>query len=142
MRRQFSIARMKREATQWEFPMSWDEVRSSPLGGAFSMLEQRQLDTAVGCFPFARRTGDGRRAWRISSPSAGTLEVWVTSDGSVFLEGETTLNLVYGLFVHLMEMMPTLVLEDRITEVVHNEKSLLRLVRRDEAARVPFEIAA
>lgn len=140
MRRQFTIARMKREATQWEFPMSWDEVGTSPLAGPFSQLEQLRLDVSIGCFPFARRTGDGRRAWRIASPSAGTIEVWVTSDGSVFVEGETTLNLVYGLFVHLLENMPALVLEDRITEVVHNEKSLLRLVRRDEAARVPFEL--
>lgn len=140
MRRQFSIVRVKREALKWEFPMAWDEVADSPLAGPFSQLEQQRLDVAVGCFPFARRTGDGRRAWRISSPSAGTLEVWVTSDGSVFLEGETTLNLVYGLYVHLCDLVPELVLEDRITDVVHNDRSLLRLVRRDEAARLPFDL--
>ena len=140
MRRQFSIVRVKREATKWEFPLCWDEVASCPLGASFSLLEQRRLDTAVGCFPFARRTKDGRRAWRIGSPSAGTVEVWVTSDGSVYVEGETTLNLVYALFVHLGETVPELVLEDRITEVVHNEKSLLRLVRREEAAMVPFDL--
>jgi hypothetical protein len=68
------------------------------------------------------------------------LEVWVTSDGSVFLEGETTLNLVYGLYVHLCDLVPELVLEDRITDVVHNDRSLLRLVRREEAARLPFDL--
>ncbi len=140
MRRLFSIVRVKREATKWEYPLSWDEVAASPLAGAFSQLDQLRIDVAVGCFPFARRTGDGRRAWRISSPSAGTIEVWVTSDGSVYVEGETTLNLVYGLFVHLADTLPDLVLEDRVTDVVHNEKSLLRLVHHDEAARVPFEL--
>jgi hypothetical protein len=140
MNREFSIVRVKREASKWEFPLSWDEVTSSPLAGPFSQLDQLRLDVAVGCFPFARRTGDGRRAWRIAAPGSGVVEVWVTSDGSLFIEGETTLNLVYGLYVHLSETQPNLVLEDRITNVVHNEKSLLRLVRRDEAARYPFEL--
>ena len=78
----------------------------------------------------------------VPSSSAGTVEVWVTSDGSVFVEGETTLNLVFGLFVHLKETVGDLVVEDRITDVVHNEASLLRLVRREEAAMVPWETAA
>jgi len=140
MHREFSIVRVKAEAAKWEFPLAWDEVTSSPLAGPFSQLDQLRLDVAVGCFPFARRTGDGRRAWRIRAPGSGEIEVWVTSDGSVFIEGETTLNLVYGLFVHLSETQPHLVIEDSITGVVHNEKSLLRLVRRDEAARYPFEL--
>lgn len=141
MRRQFSIVRVKKQVTEWEFPLCWDEVPGSPLGAPFSKTEQGWLDVAVGCFPFARRTRDGRRAWRISS-SAGTVEVWVTSDGSLFIEGETTLNLVYALYVHLKETVGDLVVEDRITDVVHNEHSLLRLVRREEAALVPWETAA
>lgn len=140
MHREFSIVRVKHEATKWEFPMAWDEVTQSPLAGPFSQLDQLRLDVAVGCFPFARRTGDGRRAWRIAGQGSGVLEVWLTSDGSVFIDGDTTLNLVYSLFVHLSETQPHLVIEDSITGVVHNEKSLLRLVRRDEAALVPFDL--
>ncbi|MFZ5443223.1 MAG: hypothetical protein ACOZQL_24655 [Myxococcota bacterium] len=141
MRREFSIVRVKKQVTEWEFPLCWDEVPGNPLGAPFSAKEQSWLDVAVGCFPFARRTKDGRRAWRISS-SAGTIEVWVTSDGSLFIEGDTTLNLVFGLYVHLKETIGELVVEDRITDVVHNEQSLLRLVRREEAALVPWETAA
>ena len=140
MHREFAIVRVKAEVAKWEFPLAWDEVTTSPLAGPFSQLDQLRLDVAVGCFPFARRTGDGRRAWRIRAQGSGEIEVWVTSDGSVFIEGETTLNLVYGLFVHLAETQPNLVVEDSITGVVHNEKSLLRLVRRDEAARYPFDL--
>ena len=58
----------------------------------------------------------------------------------MYVEGVTTLHLIYALFVHPGETVPELVLEDRITEVVHNEKSLLRLVRREEAAMVPFDL--
>lgn len=136
MRRQFTISRVRKQVTSsWEFPLTWDEVNESPLAGPFSQLEQRRLDTAIGCFPFARRTGDGRRAWRINSPGSGDVVAWVTSDGSLFVEGETTLNLVYALYVHLCDVCPELVVEDRITSVVHNASSLLRLVRRDEERR-------
>lgn len=140
MHREFSIVRVKREATSWEFPMAWDEVTESPLAGPFSQLDQLRLDVAVGCFPFARRTGDGRRAWRVRMPGSGVIVVWVTSDGSLFIEGETTLNLVYSLFAHLSETLHGLVIEDRITDVVHNEQSLLRLMRREEATLVPYEL--
>jgi hypothetical protein len=140
MRREFSIVRVKSEVTKWEFPLSWDDVEVNPLAGPFSQLDQLRLDVAVGCFPFARRTRDGRRAWRISGPGSGVVEVWITSDGSLFIDGETTLNLVCSIFSHLVETQPNLVIEDRITGVVHNERSLLRLMRRDEAAMVPFEL--
>lgn len=140
MHREFSIVRVKSEVTKWEFPLSWDDVDVSPLAGPFSQLDQLRFDVAVGCFPFARRTRDGRRAWRVSGQGSGVVEVWITSDGSVYVEGETTLNLVYSLFVHLSETQPNLVLEDRITGVVHNETSLLGLMRRDEAALVPFDL--
>ena len=140
MHREFSIVRVKSEATKWEFPLSWDDVDESPMAGPFSQLDQLRFDVAVGCFPFARRTRDGRRAWRIVGQGSGVVEVWITSDGSVFIEGETTLNLVYSLFVHLSETQRNLVLEDRLTNVVHNEQSLLGLMRRDEAALVPFDL--
>lgn len=136
MRRQFTISRVRQAVTtSWEFPLAWDEVDESPLAGPFSALEQRRLDTAIGCFPFARRTGDGRKAWRINSPGSGDVVAWVTSDGSLYVEGETTLNLIYAIYVHLSDTCPELVVEDRITSVVHNAPSLLRLVRRDEQNR-------
>ena len=47
-------------------------------------------------------------------------------------------NLIYGLYVHLLAVVPELGLEDGITGVIHNRKSLLRLVRRDEQKRLPF----
>jgi hypothetical protein len=140
MHREFSIVRVKSEVAKWEFPLAWDEVTASPLAGPFNQLDQLRIDVAVGCFPNARRTGDGRRAWRVSMQGAGKVDVWVTSDGSVFIEGETSLNLVYALFVHLTENQPNLVIEDRITNVVHNEQSLRGLMRRDEAALVPFDL--
>ena len=140
MHREFSIVRVKSEVTKWEFPLAWDDAVQNPLAGPFNQLDQLRLDVAVGCFPNARRTQDGRRAWRVSMQGSGSVVVWITSDGSLFIEGETTLNLVYSLFAHLSETQRDLVLEDRITDVVQNERSLLALMRREEAALVPFEL--
>ena len=140
MHREFSIVRVKSEVTKWEFPLAWDEATVAPFAGPFGQLDQLRLDVAIGCFPNARRTQDGRRAWRVSMQGSGSVVMWITSDGSLFMEGETTLNLVYSLFAHLSETQPNLVLEDRITNVVHNEKSLLGLMRRAEAALVPYDL--
>ena len=140
MRREFSIVRVKSEVSKWAFPLSWDDVEVSPFAGPFNQLDQLRLDVAVGCFPFARRTRDGRRAWRVSGQGSGVVEVWITSDGSLFIDGETTLNLLYALFSHISETQPSLVLEDRITGVVHHEASLLKLMRREEAAMVPYDL--
>lgn len=139
MHREFSIVRVKQEAAQWEFPLSWDELDGSPLAGPFNQLDQLRLDVALGCFPGARRTRDGRRAWRISS-HVSVLEAWITSDGGLFLDGDTSLELVHELFVHLSLTQRCLVLEDAITGAVHNEQSLAGLVRREEAISVPFEL--
>ncbi len=139
MHREFSIVRVKQVAAQWEFPLSWDELETSPLAGPFNQLDQLRLDVAVGCFPGARRTRDGRRAWRISA-HASVLEAWITSDGGLFLEGETSLEFVHEFFVHLSQTQPHLVLEDGITGVVHNERSLAGLVRHEEAISLPFEL--
>ena len=68
------------------------------------------------------------------------VEVWITSDGSLFIEGETSLNLVCSLFLHLSETQRNLVIEDRLTGMVHSERSLLALMWRDEAAMTPFEL--
>ena len=134
MRHEFSIVRVKREAMQWAFPVSWDDVQSNPLAGPFSQLDQLRLDVALGCFPFARRTKDGRRAWRIAGHGSGYVEVWITSDGSLFIEGHASLNLICSIFSHLSETQPNLLIEDRASGVVHNERTLLRAMRNDEVA--------
>jgi hypothetical protein len=89
--REFSVVRVKSQVrTHWEFPFSLDECTdSSPLAGAFDEALQRRLDVACGHLPFAQRTHDGRRAWEIST-RRGELDVWFTSDGSVFVEGVTS----------------------------------------------------
>jgi hypothetical protein len=133
MYREFSVVRVKKDTAAWEFPISYDEALECPLAGAFDPQACARLDLALGRFPFARRTGDGRRAWRIHAPGRGLVEAWVTSDGSLYLDGDTSLQLIYGVFVHLLAEHGELALEDRITNMLHNQASLLRLVRRDEA---------
>ena len=44
----------------------------------------------------------------------------------------TSLNVVYALFLQLLEVCSDLAIEDRITGELHDRASLLRLVRRDE----------
>jgi len=133
--REFSILKVRRSVVaQWEFPMNLDECPGTPLAGAFDDTMLRAFDRRLSQFPFATRTHDGRRAWTISADK-GHLDVWLTSDGSVFAEGITSLNLVYALFLQLLEVTPDLALEDRITGELHDRKSLLRLVRRDEEKR-------
>lgn len=130
--REFSVLKVKSAVRQsFEFPLSLDECAASPLAGAFSEGQLKAMDRAVGHLPFAQRTHDGRRAWSISA-KRGELDVWFTSDGSVFVEGVTSLNIVYALFLQLLEVCPDLALEDRITGELHDRHSLLRLVRRDE----------
>lgn len=131
MHREFSIIRMKPEAATWEYPLSWDEVtKFSPLGGAFSEFELRRLHYAIATFPRARPVRDGRRAWTIHG-----VEAWLTSDGCLFVDGLMDLEFMHALFVHLRAALPNLLVEDRITGVVHDEHSLARLMARD----LPFE---
>ncbi|MDP3238521.1 MAG: hypothetical protein Q8S33_35050 [Myxococcales bacterium] len=130
--REFSVLKVKSAVRQsFEFPLSLDECAASPFAGVFSEGQLKAMDRAVGHLPFAQRTHDGRRAWSISA-KRGELDVWFTSDGSVFVEGVTSLNVVYALFLQLLEVCPDLALEDRITGELHDRHSLLRLVRRDE----------
>jgi hypothetical protein len=126
MFREFSIRQVKAEATRWEYPLTADELYESPFAGA---LATEQLELALGRFPFGRRAPEG---WRFTAPGRGQLSVTFTNDGSLLLRGHTSLQLVYGLFVHLLEVQAELVLEDRITGVLHNRASLLYLVRREE----------
>lgn len=141
MYREFAIIRVKKQVlASWEFPLSLDEVEESPLGGPFDELTADRLFRTIGGFPFAARLRDGRKAWDITAPRRGHLEAWLTSDGSLFVEGEMQLNLIYGLYVHLMQSYPELAVEDRITGVMHNRASLLRLVRREEERNLPFEL--
>jgi hypothetical protein len=129
--REFAILKVKSKVRSWEFPLSLDECADSPLAGPLDEALARQLDQACGHLPFARRTRDGRRAWAVHTPR-GSLDVWFTSDGSLFLEGVTSLNPVFAVFAQLLEVCGDLVLEDRITGELHDRASLLRLVRRDE----------
>lgn len=130
--REFSVLKVKTAVRQsFEFPISIDECAASPLAGVLTEGQLKAMDRAVGHLPFAQRTHDGRRAWSIMA-KRGELDVWFTSDGSVFVEGITSLNVVYALFLQLLEVCPDLALEDRITGELHDRHSLLRLVRRDE----------
>lgn len=130
--REFSVVKVKRAVRQsWEFPFSLDECTESPLAGPFSDEQLKAIDQAVGQLPFSERTHDGRRAWAVTTKH-GALDVWLTSDGSVFIDGETSLNLVYAVFLQVLEVCPDVALEDRITGELHDRASLLRLVRRDE----------
>lgn len=140
MIRQFSLLRLRKQAATWEFPITHDEFLESPLAGPFDEVTMQRLDAALARFPFAERSRSRRRAWNVAAPGGGQVEVWLSSDGTIWLEGATTLNLIYGLYVHLLAVVPDLGLEDGITGVIHNRRSLLRLVRRDEAKRLPFEL--
>ncbi len=139
MIREFAFIRLKRHVVeQWEFPITSDEFAESPLGGTFDDVTMKRVDAALSNFPFASRTRDGRRAWTVRAPKGGTLDVWLTSDGQLWVEGDTSLNLVYGLYVHLLPVVPDIAVEDNITGVLHNRKSLLRLIRREQEKRLPF----
>jgi hypothetical protein len=149
MFREFALIRVKKQALRdWEFPVTADELPElggSLLAGRFDGDQLERIYRAIGTFPFARKTGDGRRAWRIAAPKYGVLEVWFREDGRVLLRGELHLNLVYGLYVHLVEVCPEIAVEDRITGVLHNRASLLRLVRHEEErrqAKGPSQLAA
>jgi hypothetical protein len=130
--REFAVMKVKTSVRRsFEFPVSLDECAASPFVGGLTEGELKAMDRAVGHLPFAERTHDGRRAWSIPT-NRGEIDVWLTSDGSIFVEGVTSLNVVYATFLQLLEVCPDLVLEDRITGQLHDRHSLLHLVRRDE----------
>ncbi len=135
VRREFSICPVKKEATQWDFPLAWDDCRSNPLAGPLSELAQRRLETKIDSIPHARRIRGRRTTWKMRS-----MQLWLTSDGSFFVEGESALGAIWELFIDLQQVMPELVIEDRNTEVLHNEASLYRLMVREQAALAPFEM--
>ena len=139
MLREFSVFLVKHEVKSWEFPLSWDEVRS-PRAGPFSASQELTLDVTLAQFPLSARLGGGRPAWRIPCPAGGELRAEMAHDRSgLLLAGETTLELVHRIFVALRHAVPEVALEDLITHVVHDRGSLFRLVIRDAAAAVPFE---
>jgi hypothetical protein len=118
---------MKPEAKSWEFPLAWDELTTfSPMAGPFSELEQHRLCDAIATFPRARPAQDGRRAWTIRG-----VEAWLTSDGCLFVDGLMDVDFMYSFFKHLRATLPNLLVEDRLTNVVHDELSLRRLAVRD-----------
>lgn len=83
MKREFAIVRVKKQVVaSWEFPFTHDEVDESPLAGPLDEVLVAKLDAAVGRFPFARRTKDGRRAWTICAPGRGEIDVWFTTASS------------------------------------------------------------
>jgi hypothetical protein len=139
MNREFSILRVRKSVLQrWVFPITFDEVPGTPLAGPFDEALGARLEQALDTFPTARRTTDRRRAWTVELSDEGNLDVWLTSDGSLFVEGPTSLYLVGTLFLHLMKSIPAIVLEDRITGVLHNRESLLGLMASEEAKDLPF----
>ncbi|MFO0599462.1 MAG: hypothetical protein U0228_29420 [Myxococcaceae bacterium] len=136
MHREFSIIRMKAEAKTWEFPLSWDETtKFSPVAGTFSEFEMHRLHHAIATFPRARPVRDGRRAWTIHG-----VDVWLTSDGSLYVDGMMDLEFITELFRHLKRSLSDLLVEDRITNVIHDLKSLERLARREEVISMPFDL--
>jgi hypothetical protein len=122
-------------ANQYEFPLSLSECPRSPLAGAFDAASHRHMAQRLALFPFAVRSPDKAKAWLIRTPQGDALEVWLTSDGQVWLSGRTRLNLVFAVYMQLVEACLDVVLEDSITGQLHNRSSFLALVRRDEGRR-------
>ncbi len=143
MVREFSVLRVRSSVLERStFPLTFEEFATSPLAGAFDGGLLLRLRGALDSFADAHRVpGHYGLKWHVQLPRHGALEVVLTSDGSLFLEGPTSLFLVGQLFLHLMRWVPTIVLEDRISGVLHNRESLLRLARREEESTLPFALA-
>jgi hypothetical protein len=111
-----------------------EALADSPLAGPFDAAMLQLLESATGDFPFAERPASGKRGWTIAT-AHGAIEIWFTSDGGIFIAGQTTLNLVYPLFTHLLKVCPDLALEDCLTHELHNHISLMRQMRLENQTK-------
>ncbi|MBK7858731.1 MAG: hypothetical protein IPJ65_08940 [Archangiaceae bacterium] len=134
-----AIVRIKKSLLH-ALPLVVGESGPSPLAGPFDGFTRVRLSHAIGRFPFAVKVENGLRdTYEIEAPGGGRLEVWITSDGHLFLDSQAGLELVLSLFIELLGVSPHLAIEDPQRGVLHGAESFKAFLCGEETAEKPLK---
>jgi hypothetical protein len=118
-----AIVRIKKSLVH-ALPLSVGSGNVNPLAGPFDHFTRARLSYAVGKFPFAQKVDQGvRDTYEIEAPGGGRLEVWLTSDGHIFLDSQAGLELVLSLYIELLGVTGDIAIEDPQRSVLHSAES-------------------
>jgi len=118
-----AIVRIKKSLVH-ALPLSVGDGKVNPLAGPFDHFTRARLSYAVGKFPFAQKVERGvRDTYEIEAPGGGRLEVWITSDGHIFMDSQAGLELVLALYIELLGVTPDIAIEDPQRGVLHGAES-------------------
>lgn len=119
---ELTIVRLKRNRNLY-FPAAIDTEAQNPIAGPFDTSTKSLLMQAVRCFPYVHQIRRGQDRYEIETPFGGRLEVYMTSDGHLFLESQAALELALALFRGLSTVTPDIAIEDPARGVLHDADS-------------------
>jgi hypothetical protein len=133
---EFSIVRLRKNADQLiEFPADLIELDSNPIAGPFDPDTRMRMLQVIALFPGAKPVRGIRNAFEIEPHGGGRLDVWLTSDGHLFIESQAGLELLLALFVELSSVAADLAIEDRQHGLLHGPDSFAaQLLSPDSAS--------
>lgn len=134
---EFSIVRLRKNADQLlSFPAELVSLPHNPLAGPFGLETRQLLLSVIARFPGAAPTLGIKNCFEIETPGGGRLEVWMPSDGHLFIESQVGLELLLALFVELNGAVPDLAIEDRQLGILHGPDSFAAWILGSEPACV------
>jgi hypothetical protein len=129
-----AIVRIKKSLIH-ALPLTVEASNVNPLGGPFDNFTRARLSYAVGKFPFAQKLETGvRDTFEIEAPGGGRLEVWVTSDGHIFMDSQAGLELVLSLYIDLLAVAPDIAIEDPQRGILHGAESFKEFLCGEDTA--------
>ncbi len=84
----------------------------------------------------SRRSSRPSRATRfeIEAPGGGRLEIWLTTDGHIFMDSQAGLELVLALFIELRGVTADIAIEDAQRGVLHSVESFKEFLCGEDTA--------
>ncbi len=121
---EFTIVRLKKNSEHTlSFPASLVELPTNPIAGAFDAQTRARLVEAIERYPGAYPVEGIKHCYLIETFEGGSLEMWMTSDGHLFIESQAGLELMLGLFAHLRLACDDLAIEDVHHGLLHTRHS-------------------
>ncbi|MBL9038203.1 MAG: hypothetical protein JNG84_06815 [Archangium sp.] len=138
MVRQFAIVRVKPQVTRWEFPVAHDELTESPLAGPLSRRAMATVEQVMDSLPTLRRVDPAQTRWSLARTSWDRVDVWLTSDGGLYVSSTGPLLTVAAIVNELAHAVGGLVAEDCTHGVLHSPETLLQQLEREADVQLPW----
>jgi hypothetical protein len=121
---EFTLVRLKKNSEHTlSFPADLVELPTNPIAGAFDGPTRARLIEAIERYPGAYPVEGIKNCYLLETFEGGSLEVWMTSDGHLFLESQAGLELMLGLYAHLRLACDDLAIEDAQRGLLHTRGS-------------------